>query len=165
MSLWQAGAAHEPEAALDLAAALEASVENQVQWPALLLGKPGHRAGPVRLVAFRLSLESAARHRQGLRGSMRKQGRTPFGASAATGRLAPLGDQCACVQAALFDAELPLPLTLAGGIDFPSNQVGPAPGPNRIRRPFQGPVRNLGAVDRRGPALFDLWLNSDSIPV
>lgn len=77
VSLWQAGAAHEPEAALDLAAALEASVENQVQWPALLLGKPGHRAGPVRLVAFRLSLESAARHRQGLRESMRKQGRTP----------------------------------------------------------------------------------------
>ena len=77
-----------------------------------------------------------------------------LGASPATGRLAPPGDQCAGVQAALFDAELPLPLTLAGGIDFPSNQVGPAPGPNRIRRPFQGPVRNWGAVDRRGPALF-----------
>lgn len=77
VSLWQAGAAHGPEEALDLAAALEASVENQVQWPALLLGKPGHRAGPVRLVAFRLSPESAARHRQGLRESMRKQGRTP----------------------------------------------------------------------------------------
>ena len=77
VSLWQAGAAHGPEVALDLAAALESSVENQVQWPALLPGKPGHRAGPVRLVAFRLSPESAARHRQGLRESMRKQGRTP----------------------------------------------------------------------------------------
>ena len=62
---------------MDLAATLEVSGENRLQWPELYLGKKGHRAGPVRLVAFRLSPESAARHRQGLRQSMRTQGRTP----------------------------------------------------------------------------------------
>ncbi|MBA2704150.1 MAG: IS4 family transposase [Blastocatellia bacterium] len=77
VSLWMAGAANEKEEELDLAAALEASVDNRVQWPEIYLGKKGHRAGPVRLVAFRLSPESAARHRQGLRESMRTQGRTP----------------------------------------------------------------------------------------
>jgi hypothetical protein len=65
------------ESELDLAAALELSLQNRGEWPALYLGKKGHRAGPLRLVAFRLSPESAARHRQGLRESMRTQGRTP----------------------------------------------------------------------------------------
>ena len=41
------------------------------------VGKKGHRAGPLRLVAFRLSPESAARQRRGLRERMRTQGRTP----------------------------------------------------------------------------------------
>jgi hypothetical protein len=77
LTLWLAGAANPKETELDLAAALAGSVENRVEWPALYLGKPGHRAGPVRLVAFRLSPESAARHRQGLREGMRTQGRTP----------------------------------------------------------------------------------------
>ena len=62
---------------MDLASALEASLENRVEWSALHLGTKGHRAGPVRLVAFRLSPESAGRQRQGLRESMRTQGRTP----------------------------------------------------------------------------------------
>src|ERR1039457_5637417 len=52
----------------------------------------------------------------------------PFGQSAATGRLALAGDQCASPKASLIDDELPLPLALAGGINIPSNQVGPAPG-------------------------------------
>ena len=77
VTLWLAGAGHEPETELDLARALEGSEQNRVEWPALSLGKPGHRAGPLRLVAFRLSPESAARHRQGLRESMRTQGRVP----------------------------------------------------------------------------------------
>ena len=77
LTLWLAGVANEKETQLDLAAALEVSVQNRMEWPALHLGKPGHRTGPVRLVAFRLSPESAARHRQGLRQSMRTQGRTP----------------------------------------------------------------------------------------
>lgn len=77
ISLWTATADPHEEQPLDLATALEASVQNQIEWPELYLGKKGHRAGPVRLVAFRLSAESAARHRQGLRESMRKQGRTP----------------------------------------------------------------------------------------
>jgi hypothetical protein len=77
VTLWLAGAANEKETQLDLATALEVSAENRMEWPALYLGKPGHRTGSVRLVAFRLSLESAARHRQGLRESMRTQGRTP----------------------------------------------------------------------------------------
>lgn len=78
ITLWQAGTAGEAETELDLAAVLAASPEeDRREWPALSLGKPGHRAGPLRLVAFRLSPESAGRQRQGLRESMRKQGRTP----------------------------------------------------------------------------------------
>jgi hypothetical protein len=77
VTLWLAGAANPTESELDLAAALEVSLPNRVEWPALYLGKKGHRAGPLRLVAFRLSPESAGRHRQGLRESMRTQGRTP----------------------------------------------------------------------------------------
>lgn len=65
------------ETALDLAAALRVSSQNQVEWPQLFLGTHGHRTGALRLVAFRLSEQSASRQRQGLRESMRKQGRTP----------------------------------------------------------------------------------------
>jgi len=77
ITLWPVAPAHEPETELDLAGALATSVENRMEWPALSLGTKGHRSVPVRLVAFRMSVESAARHRQGLRESMRKQGRTP----------------------------------------------------------------------------------------
>ena len=77
LTLWLAGVAGQEETELDLAAALAASSEARLEWTRLFLGKPGHRSGPVRLVAFRLSQESAARQRQGLRDSMRRQGRTP----------------------------------------------------------------------------------------
>jgi hypothetical protein len=77
VTLWLAGATDPKETQLDLAAALEVSLQNREEWPALYLGKIGHRTGLVRLVAFRLSPQSAARHRQGLRESMRTQGRTP----------------------------------------------------------------------------------------
>ncbi len=77
LTLWLPADATEKEQLLDLASALAASSENRLEWPRLLLGRKGHRAGELRLVAFRLSPESAARHRQGLRESMRTQGRTP----------------------------------------------------------------------------------------
>jgi hypothetical protein len=68
----------QPEQALDLAAELKNRPEqNQVEWSQVYAGKKGHRAGLLRLVAFRRSQESANRHRQGLRESMRTQGRTP----------------------------------------------------------------------------------------
>jgi hypothetical protein len=65
------------EQRLDLAAALKATQADQVEWPQLRVGTPRHQAGPLRLVAFRRSPESAARYRRGLRESMRTQGRTP----------------------------------------------------------------------------------------
>ena len=77
ITLWLAPAPDQPEELLDLAAALAASLQNRLEWSGLLLGNKGHRAGPLRLVAFRLNLESAARQRQGMREAMRKQGRTP----------------------------------------------------------------------------------------
>lgn len=77
ITLWLAPAPGQPEELLDLASVLEASLHNRVEWTGLLLGTKGHRAGPLRLVAFRLSPESAGRQRHGLRQSMRKQGRTP----------------------------------------------------------------------------------------
>ena len=77
LTLWLDPGAGQPEELLDLAGELAASRENQVAWAGLLVGKPGHRAGPLRLVAFRLHPASAERQRRGLRESMRTQGRTP----------------------------------------------------------------------------------------
>ena len=77
VTLWFRPGPDQPEALLELAAVLAASSENQLAWTGLQAGKKGHRAGPLRLTAFRLSPESAGRQRQGLRESMRKQGRTP----------------------------------------------------------------------------------------
>jgi Transposase DDE domain len=77
VTLWLCPAPDQPEELLDLASTLAASLQNRVAWSGLLLGNKGHRAGPLRLVAFRLSPESASRQRRGLRESMRTQGRTP----------------------------------------------------------------------------------------
>ncbi len=77
VTLWQQPAPAQPEELLDLAAVLAASTANRVAWSGLLVGKKTHRAAPLRLVAFRLSPESAGRQRAGLRESQRKQGRTP----------------------------------------------------------------------------------------
>jgi len=77
VSLWRLTADDPKEQALDLAAELKVSQENQVEWPQVYAGTKGHRAGPLRLMAFRRTPESAARHRQGLRESMRTKGRTP----------------------------------------------------------------------------------------
>jgi hypothetical protein len=79
LTLWTTeGGPQAPEHSLDLAGALAHSLEARVEWPRVLLGTKGkHRAGPVRLVAFRLSIQSAGRQRAGLRESMRTKGRTP----------------------------------------------------------------------------------------
>jgi hypothetical protein len=77
LTLWVSPGGDQPEALLDLAAVLHASQENQVAWSGLLVGKKGNRAGPLRLVAFRLSLPAADRRRRSLRESMRTLGRTP----------------------------------------------------------------------------------------
>ena len=76
VSLWQSG----PTGLLlrlDLAKELAASPQARVQWDQLHCGQDTHRFGPVRVVAFRLSPESAGRQRAGLRASQHKQGRTP----------------------------------------------------------------------------------------
>lgn len=65
------------ESPVDLAPVLAASTQPWVEYPRLYVGRGACRFGPVRVVAFRLSPESAARQRAGLRESQRKQGRTP----------------------------------------------------------------------------------------
>ena len=77
VTLWTRSAEDGPEQSLDLAAELKATQANKIQWPQVYAGTKNHRAGPLRLVAFRRTPESAARHRQGLRESMRTKGRTP----------------------------------------------------------------------------------------
>jgi Transposase DDE domain len=77
-TLWLSQGWEGAEQALDLAGELALCWQNRVEWPEVFLGTKGkHRAGPVRLVAFRLSPESAGRQRAGLRESMRTKGRTP----------------------------------------------------------------------------------------
>jgi hypothetical protein len=61
---------------LDLAGQLRHCSEAHLELPKVFLGK-GTEALMVRLAAFRLSEESAGRHRAALRQAQRKQGRTP----------------------------------------------------------------------------------------
>jgi hypothetical protein len=65
---------------LDLAGCLRHTKESRVEWPKIWLGNPADGLC-VRMVAFRLSPESAGRHRAGLRRSMEKKGRQPTAAS------------------------------------------------------------------------------------
>jgi Transposase DDE domain len=76
VTLWQAGADGSLEA-LDLAAVLAATTQNQVQYTEVFTGKGAHRTGPLRIVAFRLSPKSSERRRAALREACRRQGRTP----------------------------------------------------------------------------------------
>lgn len=77
LTLWTTKA-DGPEQALDLASELALTREDRLEWTGVLLGTPGkHRSGPVRLMAYRLSPESAGRRRAALRESMRTKGRTP----------------------------------------------------------------------------------------
>lgn len=62
---------------LDLAEALRGRSEAVVEWPEVRLGAGGAEGVPVRVVAFRLSQESAGRRRAALREAQRRQGRTP----------------------------------------------------------------------------------------
>ncbi len=83
VSLWLADPEGGPERRLDLAQVLAHSSQSRLEWPQVYLGQGKHRAGPVRLVAFRLSQQSADRRRAALRESMRTQGRTPSQAALA----------------------------------------------------------------------------------
>lgn len=77
LTLWLRPLDYSKEQSVDLAAELKATQENQVHWPEVYAGGKGHQSGALRLAAFRLTPESAARKRQSLRESMRTQGRTP----------------------------------------------------------------------------------------
>jgi hypothetical protein len=75
LTLWLAGA-QDTRRALNLAEALRHSQEAMLCWSEVYLGKAAD-APTARLVAFRLSPESAGRQRAGLREAQRKQGRQP----------------------------------------------------------------------------------------
>jgi Transposase DDE domain len=65
---------------LDIADALRHTQESVVEWSRVWLGNPAAGLG-VRMAAFRLSEESANRHRAALRRSLEKQGKLPTAAS------------------------------------------------------------------------------------
>jgi hypothetical protein len=68
----------QPGDPLPIAAHLKASTQLWVEWSAVHLGQTQHsRLGPVRLIAFRLSEESANRRRAHLRETCRTHGRQP----------------------------------------------------------------------------------------
>lgn len=75
LTLWLAGP-QDTRLALNLAQALGSSQASVLSWPEVYLGKAAD-APTFRVVAFRLSPESAARQRAGLREAQRKQGRQP----------------------------------------------------------------------------------------
>jgi hypothetical protein len=80
-TVWARPQPGQPEQLLDVAAALAVATGARVEWAAVTLGKDQRRVEGVRLTAFRLSPESAARHRQALREAQRRQGRTPTAAA------------------------------------------------------------------------------------
>jgi hypothetical protein len=65
---------------LDMADALRHTQQNVVEWPKAWLGSPANGL-ELRIVAFRLSPESANRQRAGLRRSLEKKGRQPTAAA------------------------------------------------------------------------------------
>jgi hypothetical protein len=77
VTAWLPGQENAPETRLDVAAALAASTQNPISWPQILLGRGKNRVGPLRLVAFRLSPESACRHRAAFRESAQRHGHLP----------------------------------------------------------------------------------------
>ncbi len=68
-------------APLDVAGELPAATAALVEWPAVRLGADGANEVAARVVAVRLSVESAGRHRAALREAQRRQGRTPTAAA------------------------------------------------------------------------------------
>lgn len=79
VSLWEEEQGQRRE--LDLAATLRCSKQSVVEWAAVSLGTKPSEAVTVRLVAYRLSPESASRQRAGMREAARKQGRSPTAAA------------------------------------------------------------------------------------
>lgn len=76
-TLWTRPQRSQPEQLLDVASTLKAATQERVEWTDVTLGKDQRRVPGLRLTAFRLSSESAARHRAALRESQRRQGRIP----------------------------------------------------------------------------------------
>ena len=131
LTLWTTEGSQAPEQSLDLAGALALSSENRVEWPEVFLGTKGkHRAGPVRLIAFRLSPERRTPARRLARIDA-DPGANAQRQSPPTGRLALAGHQRPGRQTALRFAGLSLSGALADRIDFPAGQVGAASGQNR----------------------------------
>lgn len=81
VTVWTRPHPGQPEALLDVAAALQAATTDRVEWAEVALGKAERRVEGVRLTAFRLSPESAGRHRNALREAQRRQGRLPTAAA------------------------------------------------------------------------------------
>ena len=74
VTVWTRGQPGQPEQPLDVAAALGAATDARVEWAEVRLGKDKRRVEGLRLTAFRLSPESAGRHRAALREARRRQG-------------------------------------------------------------------------------------------
>lgn len=66
-----------PPRRLEVASVLATATQNQISWPRVFLGLGNNRVGPLRLVAFRLREESAARHRAAFRESAQRHGHLP----------------------------------------------------------------------------------------
>lgn len=78
VSVWRPPVAGQAPAALEVAAALQASAAPCLAWEAVELGRsPESRLGPLRLVAYRLAEERANRRRAQLREKCRTHGRQP----------------------------------------------------------------------------------------
>lgn len=76
-TVWARPQPGQPEQLLDLATALAAATAQRVDWAEVALGKEERRVEGLRLSAFRLSPESAARGRAALREAQRRHNRVP----------------------------------------------------------------------------------------
>lgn len=77
VTAWARPQPDQPEQLLNVAAALGAATADRVEWAEVTLGQAERRVTGLRLTAFRLSLESAGRHRAALRKAQGCQGRVP----------------------------------------------------------------------------------------
>jgi hypothetical protein len=77
VTVWLPQEEHAPLKHLNVASVLAASTQTQVSWPQVFLGQGNNRVGPLRLVAFHLSDQSAARYRAAFRESAQRHGHLP----------------------------------------------------------------------------------------
>jgi len=154
VTVWTRPQPGQPEERLDVAKQLAATTADRVEWAQAAFGLGKRRVEGLRLTAFRLPPQSAARYRAALRESQRRQGRLPTPeALELAGWLilitnAPVAKLPTAMIAFLYRLRWQIELI------FRQVQGHPAAGPGSRRRSLSYAMRDLGALAPGGLRLL-----------